>query len=117
MIEMKAKILISLIFCFCLGTMFLSTSLFVNAQVTPKWYFTIFMGMTLALMMIVFLFSGQIQKSQDKSLLSYFCFTITILCTAQAMYGILQYVNVLPPINGFRVTCSFDNPAGFAASL
>jgi hypothetical protein len=35
----------------------------------------------------------------------------------QAAYGILQYLNVIQASNGFRITGSFDNPAGFAASL
>jgi tetratricopeptide (TPR) repeat protein len=39
------------------------------------------------------------------------------LCTTQALYGILQYVGFFPAIGGFRITGSFDNPAGFAACL
>ncbi|MDR1582757.1 MAG: O-antigen ligase family protein [Prevotellaceae bacterium] len=114
---MKAKVLTGLIFCLCLGTLFLSSSQFVNVQVTPKWYFAVFMGMLLALTAIAFLFSGQRQKSQYRFLLSQTCFIITVLCVAQSMYGLLQYFGVLPAATGFRVTGSFDNPAGFAASL
>jgi hypothetical protein len=33
------------------------------------------------------------------------------------IYGILQYSGVLHGNGGFRITGSFDNPAGFAASL
>jgi O-antigen ligase len=115
--KMKAKVLTGLVFCLCLGTLFLSSSLFVNGQVTPKWYFAVFMGMILALTAIVFLFSGQPQKLQYRFLLPHIYFIIATLCTAQAAYGILQYFSVLPASNGFRVTGSFDNPAGFAASL
>jgi O-antigen ligase len=114
---MKVKVLTGLVFCLCLGTLFLSASLFVNAYVTPKRYFSVFMGMILALTAIVFLFSGQPPKSQYRFLLPHIYFIIATLCAAQAAYGILQYFSVLPASNGFRVTGSFDNPAGFAASL
>lgn len=35
-------------------------------------------------------------------------------CWVQAVYGILQYVGLFPSHATFRVTGSFDNPAGFA---
>jgi hypothetical protein len=100
-----------------MGTLFSNTSLFVNAQVTPKWYFAIYAGILSALTVIAFLFFGQNQKTHYKCLFPNFCFSVTILCTGQAMYGILQYFNILPAGNGFQITGSFDNPAGFAASL
>ncbi|MDR0699141.1 MAG: O-antigen ligase domain-containing protein, partial [Tannerella sp.] len=114
---MRAKVLTGLVFCLCLGTLFLSSSLFVNERVTPKWYFAVFMGMILALTAIAFLFFGPTQQSPYRFLLAHVYFIITILCTAQAVYGLLQYFGVLPVPNGFRITGSFDNPAGFAASL
>jgi hypothetical protein len=43
---MKAKVLTGLVFCLCLGTLFLSVSLFVNTQTTPKRYFSLFMDGT-----------------------------------------------------------------------
>ncbi|MDR2773233.1 MAG: hypothetical protein LBC19_00575, partial [Tannerella sp.] len=88
---MKAKVLTGLVFCLCLGTLFLSAFLFVNTQVTPKRYFAVFMGMILALAAVAFLSFGQTQKSQYRSLLSHICFIIATLCTAQAAYGVLQY--------------------------
>lgn len=43
---------------------------------------------------------------------------ILILCVLQAGYGILQFCNILPPSSAtYKVTGSFDNPAGFAGSL
>jgi O-antigen ligase len=73
--------------------------------------------MIAALMVIIFLFFVKSPKLQYKSLFSFICFITTILCVGQASYGILQYFNGLPAVNGFRVTGSFDNPAGFAACL
>lgn len=45
------------------------------------------------------------------------CLIVSALCVIQAAYGILQYAYVASAGNGFRVTGSFDNPAGFAACL
>ncbi|CAG9919409.1 hypothetical protein BOVA208_1153 [Bacteroides ovatus] len=39
---------------------------------------------------------------------------IIILCILQAKYGILQFCDISYPIsNTYKVTGSFDNPAGF----
>lgn len=109
--------LTSLIFCFFAGTLFLRTSLFVNAQVTPKWYFGVLTGLMLVLTLIIAFLSGRIKQLHSNSLLSKVCLVITILCLVQSVYGILQYFRVLPASNGLVVTGSFDNPAGFAACL
>jgi hypothetical protein len=37
--------------------------------------------------------------------------------TVLAFYGLLQYAGALSSANSFRITGSFDNPAGFAAAL
>lgn len=42
---------------------------------------------------------------------------IVFVCLAQAIYGILQYYMLVYTTNTFKVVGSFDNPAGFAASL
>ena len=42
---------------------------------------------------------------------------IVFVCLAQAVYGILQYYMLVYTPNTFKVVGSFDNPAGFAASL
>lgn len=42
---------------------------------------------------------------------------IVLVCLAQATYGILQYYMIVYTPNTFKVVGSFDNPAGFAASL
>lgn len=39
------------------------------------------------------------------------------VCTIQAIYGILQFFDVFANNSSFAVVGSFDNPAGFAASL
>jgi hypothetical protein len=67
------------------------------------------MGVILTLTVIAFLFFGQTPKSQYRFLPSQTCFIITTLCAVQATYGMLQYFGVLPAVNGFRITGSFDN--------
>lgn len=42
---------------------------------------------------------------------------IVFVCLVQAIYGILQYYMIVYTPNTFKVVGSFDNPAGFAASL
>jgi hypothetical protein len=40
-----------------------------------------------------------------------------LLATALAFHGLLQYAGVFHSTNNFRITGSFDNPAGFASAL
>lgn len=110
-------ILYLLMFLLCGGSLFLRSELFVDIHVTPKWYFALFMEMVLVLTLIAFFFCGKTNKLEYKSLLPNICFILAVLCTGQAVYGILQYFDRLPAVNRFQVTGSFDNPAGFAASL
>lgn len=42
---------------------------------------------------------------------------IVLVCLIQAVYGVLQYYMIVYTPNTFKVVGSFDNPAGFAASL
>jgi O-antigen ligase len=100
----------------CFGTLFASSDAFVNAQVTPKWW--CFAFGTLALLAaagIRFLLPPK--AWQPSGVLPWLAVAVACACAAQAAYGILQYAGALPAANGFRVTGSFDNPAGFAASL
>jgi O-antigen ligase len=99
------------------GSLFLNSSAFVSVQIMPKWYWTLFCGMALLLVCIVLSFFYPTNRMQQKKMISFFCLTIAGLCTAQALYGIFQYAGIFPAVGGFRITGSFDNPAGFAASL
>jgi O-antigen ligase len=73
--------------------------------------------MALALVCIVFSFFYQPDRKQQKKTITFFCLTVSSLCAAQALCGILQYAKILPAAAGFRITGSFDNSAGFAACL
>jgi len=45
------------------------------------------------------------------------CLIITVLTAVQALYGMAQYLHLFSAFGGSGITGSFDNPAGFAASL
>lgn len=101
----------------CIGTLFFSSSLFVDAQTAPKWYAGIFcvlcIGTYIAFRLL--LHPSRLlwnQKTTERSI-----WIIALMCLLQAIYGILQYTGWLPTTSQFACTGSFDNPAGFAASL
>jgi O-antigen ligase len=106
-----------LLFLLGAGSLFLSSGAFVDVHLAPKWYSTIFCGIVLMAVCLVFSLLHNADKEKKPSMAAFFCFIVSVLCTAQAVYGILQYAKILPSIGSFRITGSFDNPAGFAACL
>jgi O-antigen ligase len=98
------------------GSLFLTSTDFVNVQIAPKWYAALFGCCAGLLVYTVYSFrfpkTVQLQKATFP-----FCLTVVLLCLAQALYGIMQYAGIFSAENGFRLTGSFDNPAGFAAGL
>ena len=109
-------ILLIFVFFLCSGTIFLTSFSFVNTYITPKKYCAIFGILFFCIFhALYFLFSKKNVLFPD--ILNEFFLIITILCTSQALYGILQYFDIFQSTGGWRVTGSFDNPAGFAASL
>ena len=100
-------------FCLCGGSLFLISSAFVNEHITPKWYCAIFCA---SVLLLTILFRSKKYMSTEK-LLSVFCILIGVLISLQAVFGILQFVGVFTGGDVFRVTGSFDNPAGFSACL
>jgi O-antigen ligase len=114
---MNIQIIIGLLFfCLCAGSLFIHSSLFVNEWITPKWYWTIFCSLAILFLYIVSsVFSTKKQRSSKFT--TWFCGIITSLCLLQALYGIGQYCGICHSSGNFRITGSFDNPAGFAASL
>jgi O-antigen ligase len=109
-------ILLSVFFCLCAGSLFAISAAFVNDRLTPKWYFTVFCALVGGL-----IYTGYMLPSGKNRFLRNipleFGMIVIVLCTLQALYGTFQYLGIFPSVNGFRVTGSFDNPAGFAASL
>jgi O-antigen ligase len=117
---MVSKYSIQFVFFFiCLGTLFLNASSFVNVQVTPKWYCAIFGGLIFVLLCLLCTISLCVAKAKQifRDALPAFYLIIAVLCTLQALYGFLQHAGIFHTGSSFRVTGSFDNPAGFAACL
>ncbi|MDR1340574.1 MAG: O-antigen ligase family protein [Prevotellaceae bacterium] len=114
MVVRVRNILLTVIFALmCAGSLFPVSLLFVNEQVTPKWYCTVFCLAALLLTYVAFSFSAKGKTATAQIIFP----VILVLCIMQAAYGLLQYIHVLPGDGGFHITGSFDNPAGFAASL
>lgn len=102
----------------CLGTLFANSNQFVDSQIMPKW-FMMFGGILLlaSYCIIKFLLCPNGTAKNSKNIEPYIIGAIIITTSCQALYGILQYFYILPSTSNFQVTGSFDNPAGFAASL
>jgi len=103
------------LFLWCSGTLFLNSSSFVNAQVDPQKYCFLFLGIALILLSTVS--SYFVKEIQPKNLTCFICAIITIICSIEAVYAILQYAGILRAFEGHRMIGSFDNPAGLAACL
>lgn len=114
---MKLTVYLTLFVLTCIGALFTSSTKFIDSQLFPKW-FTMMGGLLLIgyYSIIHFLFNLNKEKHLPSAPKP---FAIIIICAllSQAVYGILQYMKLLPSTNTFQVTGSFDNPAGFAASL
>ena len=111
------KVLLFTILCF--GSLFLTSSKFVDSYTSPKWYFSIFCCSALIIVLIVeYLFTKGKTNSKNSVLdirIAFGVIMYTSVC--QAIFGLLQYVGLFKAYYIYKVTGSFDNPAGFAACL
>lgn len=96
------------------GSVFLASGKFVNETNSPKFYFVV-----IALLVATLITAIQRKQINQSVLLNKTTFWgINIICFLQACYGLLQFVDWLPPNHPkFAITGSFDNPAGFAVVL
>jgi len=110
----RIKLFISAFFLLCSGTLFLSSSHFVNPQMDIKWY-CFYFGVPVIIGLGFFIFAKEDFRrlAQNQLLIA----IIPLCCFIQSLYGIGQFLGWFQSANGFRVTGSFDNPAGFAACL
>ena len=121
----------------CGGALFAVSPAFVNAETAPKMYWVIFGVLLFCFGLILYsCWRGFVTRACNNlkdnnitqtrlteprqhvfELINAFYFAVVVSIFCLSVQGILQYFGVLPAINGFRVTGSFDNPAGFAACL
>lgn len=105
-----------IVILFCLGTLFLSSSFFIDAQILPKWYAMLYCMLGAGICYAIRFIVKPLSIRLDNQKIMKFVWIIVIFCTLQGLYGVVQSIDLLP-VMGFRLTGSFDNPAGFAASL
>jgi len=67
----------------CLGTLFLNSFSFVNAQTTPQWYFFIFCSAAILATFAVYNIFSDVKKLRPDNLVLPVCLMITTLCTIQ----------------------------------
>ncbi len=114
MLKLEKIVVLIIFWAICIGTLFFCSSKFVNTETAPKWYCFYFGMPVLIGLLSIFYFS----RKKIHSLIPYelLLAIIPICCFIESLYGIGQYIGWFQSANGFRVTGSFDNPAGFAAS-
>ncbi|MCD8184634.1 MAG: O-antigen ligase family protein [Bacteroides sp.] len=109
----KISIFLFVFTLLCAGSMFLFSEQFTDIYVFPKWIFTIAGALFIGIYCCVrTLFSKSVKVD-----IAAIGVIISIICLLQAIYGIAQYCNILKSCFPYRVTGSFDNPAGFSACL
>ncbi len=108
---MTAKITYILVF---LGSVYVASGKFVNATNTPKLYFVLISLLVIAAFIAISRKRINLGVLSNKTIL----WNINIICFLQACYGLCQSLGWLPSNHSkFAITGSFDNPAGFAATL
>ncbi len=96
------------------GSIFVTSSKFVDTEIAPKIYITV-LGLMIFVLFIVFTKNRKILTPLDKTKLLNYIFVITVI---QSIYGILQYFSLFKSNHfSFPITGSFENPTGFAAVL
>lgn len=101
----------------CFGSLFLESKTFLNYAVTPKWYLAVF---TTAILIVVFCIRGIFYSTTTiffDNIIKILLWWIVIASCILAIQGVMQFLGILTANGIFRVTGSFDNPAGFAICL
>lgn len=100
----------------CLGSLFVYSRQFTDSYIVPKWCFVVFILLVILVYEAVNILFGRRNKQKDIGN-SVYGFIIVTACFLQAIFGIVQFFGFFQASTVFRVTGSFDNPAGFAACL
>ena len=96
----------------CVVSLFVYSKDMTDIYIVPKWcYTTLFFVLGVIVLSVKILFNRNLYSN----ILIMSCIVV-IACTAQAIYGIIEGHQAYPDSN-YGITGSFDNPAGFAASI
>lgn len=100
----------------CLGSLFAFSKQFTDPYIVPKWCFVVFV------LLVIFVYEAVKSLFDKQNKLSKMDFStcgyiIVFFCFLEAVLGIVQFWGLFQGSSIYKVTGSFDNPAGFAASL
>ena len=97
----------------CMSAIFVQSNFVTDSSIVPKWL--------IALLIISVIVGYYSFKILFGSFVEFNFLLIGIgiatVCFLQALYGLLQYLNLLFSYSSCKIVGSFDNPAGFAACL
>lgn len=118
---MKGKVKYIEYSCF---TVLYGTSLFaysnnmIDMFIVSKWCYTLLVLSASIFIIITTRFYTHLDYEHDKRQnVEILCYIIVFITFFQAIYGLGQWLHWFSSYGNYRVTGSFDNPAGFAASL
>ena len=97
----------------CVSALFMQSHAFTDSYIVPKWLITLFVfGGFVLYCTIAIWFTNSIKVNM-------FLVGIVLIaiCFLQAVLGLLQYFTVCYSPSIYKITGSFDNPAGFSACL
>lgn len=97
----------------CIASIFTNSYSFTDPYITPKWFAVTLLGFGMGIYYLTRILFTE-PKEWDLSVLK---INISIICCIQALIGILQYFSLYSSHSIFKVTGTFDNPAGFASCL
>ena len=97
----------------CVSALFVQSHSFTDSSIVPKWLITLSVFGGFALYYTIAIWYTHSVK------VNMFLVGIVLvaICFLQAVLGLLQYLNVYYSPSIYKITGSFDNPAGFSACL
>lgn len=113
-IGMRYKVLYILAFLLCANSLFLQIESPI-ITIGDKWYASIILLLLFLITNSTFSISS-FSWSLNKLLPSFYIIVL-LSDVVLAMHGILQYIHIIPFHSHLGLSGSFDNPAGYAASL
>lgn len=113
MVVLKDYIIFFVSGILCLAALFTQSHSFTDSYIVPKWLITLLVTLVIGLYCSASLLFGKSIKVN----LSLIGKSLVLVCFLQAVYGLFQYFDLFHSHSTYKVTGSFDNPAGFAACL
>lgn len=96
-----------------ISSIFIYSHQFTDPYILTKWLITILVILGIGIYCFIRILMGKALRVN----MSFIGISIVLVCCIEAIYGLSQYFNILSTTVGYKVTGSFDNPAGFAACL